>query len=403
MPLRQLFILILMIISFSFTAACTQNRAASVTLSPSIVDLASATPIVAATRMMSPTVTPMTIVSDLQRVVYAKHDGVWLWDVSAPPKQLTHSAGDQSPKISDHGSMVAFLRGGDLWAVYADRGPERLLLSVQGGLRSDQFHFAPQSHTIYVNYGNKLVKIVADAPTPHELPIATRAGMGFAFSPDGSRIALLSSNRIDVIKADGSELKTVFTFPLVPGYIPEIVWLPDGSGFQTVIPSPDLTGHARFMFISMNGLIAAKLAEFDMSPAAANRSFIAPDGSKVLYIKPHGNDVELHTIDAGTADQAYFSHSPKGFGLLGWAADSSHFLYWLDDPHQVLLGPGEPVALVDVPTAAGVVWVDKQSFLFVHQTELRFRILGQPSVVLDDGLNESVLDFTTANNFYLIK
>jgi hypothetical protein len=139
----------------------------------------------------------------------------------------------------------------------------------------------------------------------------------------------------------------------------------------------------------------AKLAEFDASPLAANRLFISSDGAQVLYTKAHGTDLELHTIDASTADKTYFSHPADTFSAVGWTPDSKHFIYQLAD--KLLLGPGQPVTLTDASNLNSMVWVDGQRFLFVQNAELRFHVLGYASVVLDGGLlNETAFDFMIA-------
>lgn len=396
---------------------------------------------VTVTPALSPTITPTVTATPppalgiLLRVVYAKGGVIWLRDGMNSPKPLTRSRADPvtkseerdwSPKISDDGLVIAFLReDGALWAVDVDGGHERMLASVgdlavlsrSGSIAAwpRQFDFAPRSHDVFFNIQvatasmprpeYNLAKINADAPVLQALLDDTQGGGQFVFSPDGKKIALPRNDKINVVNADGSGLKTVFTFPQVMtysefNYIPEIVWLPDGSGFKTVIPAPDQranpSARTHLMFISADGKIVARLAEFTASPAFLNRPFISPDGSKVVYTKTQGANLELHIIDASTADKTYFSHAADTFGVLGWSPDSAHVVYWADDRSALWLGPqqGEAIALSDVPNVEEIIWVDAQHYFFVaHVYELRFRKLGQPSVLIDDGFDSSYESF----------
>ncbi|MGC1376356.1 MAG: hypothetical protein WA821_09040 [Anaerolineales bacterium] len=360
-------------------------------------------------------------------MTYAKDGNIWLVDASALPKRLTNTGRDSAPKISDDGLVVAFLRGGEMWAIGANGDHERLLasahdlasLSRSGSptVWTRQFDFAPHSHVVYLNIEfatvsipgpeYNLARVNADSPALQALLDASQGGGQFIFSPDGAKIALPRNDKINVVNADGAGLKTVFTFPPVMmysefNYIPDVVWLPDGSGFKTVIPAQDPLGNpsspTRFMFIPADGGPAAQLAEFVASPAFSSRPVISPDGARVLYTKTRGTNLELHIIDASTADQMYFSHAADTFGILGWAPDSTHVLYWLDDRNLVWLGPqqSDAILLSDAPGADNFAWVDTHSYLFVaHAWELRFCVLGQPSILIDDGLSDSAFDFTT--------
>ena len=366
---------------------------------------------------------PASSVNMLQ-IVYSAGGNIRLSD-GTTSKPLTSSGLDSTPKISDDGLVVAFTRSGELWAVNSDGKNERLLASASALAAlphgsSDlaqprQFDFAPHSHDVYFNtivLGDpfsmpeyNLVKVNADSTALQALLDGSQGGGQFVFSPDGKKIALPRNDKINVVNADGAGLKTVFTFPFVMmyseiSYIPDIAWLPDGSGFKTVIPAQDQLGDAsaptRLMFIPADGGPAAQLAEFVASPAFANRPSISPDGSKVLYTKAQGANLELHVIDASTADQMYFWHDANNFGILGWAPDSTHVMYWLDDNRRAWLGPqpNDAIPLSDVTFASEVTWVDSRRYLFINEAELRLRALGQPSILIDGNLSESVFDFT---------
>lgn len=381
------------------------------------------------TQVAVSTMTPASMEGNPLRVVYAKDDGIWLWGASPSPKRLTSFQQDSFPEISDDGQVIVFRRGAELWAVDVNGENERLLVSIADlsqllpiyaaeFIQPHQFDFVPHTHSLYFNtktltdagplFLDNLLSVNADSGELRLLLDATQGGGKFIFSPDRTKIALPSSDKINIVNADGTGVKTVFTFLPVKlnddlNYLPEIVWLPDGSGFKTVIPAADASAKTRFMFISVDGVIVAKLAEFAASPVTANPDswpFISHDGAKVLYTKLHDASLELHIIDAGTADQMFFSHDASTFGVLGWTPDSAHVFYWLGDQSQLWLGPqpSDAIALSDVAGISNLAWVNAQSYLFVTNTsQLYFRTLGQPSILLDDDLAGSSFDFIVAH------
>ncbi len=362
------------------------------------------------------TPTPTAPPESILKVVYARSGNIWLWD-GVSTNHLTASGLDSDPRISDDGTLVAFRRNGGLWVVNADGTRERLLVSAgnlaalphvnSGPPALRLFDFAPKSHDVYFNttlLGESfstpeynLAKVNADNPSLQSLLNNDQGGGQFTFSPDGRKIALARNDKINVVNSNGSDLKTVFTFPSVMmysevSYIPQVAWLPDGSGFKTVIPAQDQLANpsapTRFMFIPVDGSQAAQLAEFVAGPAFANRPYISPDGSKVLYVKQQGANLELHVIDAGTADRAYFWYPARNFGILGWAPDSIGVIYWVDDTRRTWLGSldNPAVPLSDVGFADRVTWLDTKSYLFINENELRIRSIGQPSVLIDSGV-----------------
>jgi len=347
------------------------------------------------------------------RVVYSQAGRLRLWDGSAP-RQLTASGQDAAPRFSDDGSMIAFRRQRDLWAINADGSGERLLVSgaflaalpnaAGGPLEPGQFAFAPRSHALFFNTSvaggsssvpqQDLLRVDADNPAPQVLLNTGQGGAKFSFSPDGGRIALARSDRINVVNLDGSGLKTVFSFPMVntnngSTYLPQVVWTPDSTGFETVIPPENALANAaapsRFMFVPADGSRAAQLAEFVAVPAFVDPPRISPDGARVLYLRPQGTSLELRVIDASTADRAYFSYAADKLGTLGWTPDSLQMLYWIDDRRHAYLGSSEAQAIPvsDVAFAEQITWLDTTHCLFLDGADLRLRTLGQPSVLID--------------------
>jgi hypothetical protein len=408
-------ILFLMFVLVSITLACVQTPSTpSGGGGDNALDDEAVAP--AAKDTATPAVTEAKAPKNFLRVIYAKGGNIWLWDdIAASPKQLTKSGLDSSPKVSDDGSVIAFLRNGELWAVNDNGDNERALASFRAlaglphtgdakSVEPRQFDFAPGGHDVYFNISlvgdsattseYNLVKVNADFLSLQSLLDGNQGGGRFVFSPDGKKIALPRNDGINVVNADGSNLITAFIFPLVllnteVNYIPQVVWMPDGSGFKTVIPPrdgiSDRSAPARFYYIFADGGEPAQLAEFIAVPAIESQPSISPDGSKVLYAKMQGSDLELHVIDASTADQMYFSYAADRFGILGWTPDSKQVIYWIDDRRcPWSSSPNSPaVPLSDVTFADQVTWVNAGRFLFLNESELRIRVFDQPSILID--------------------
>ena len=356
------------------------------------------------------------------KVVYSQAGNLALWNGSST-KQLTASGTDTQPRISQDGQVVVFLRGDKLWAVDASGSGERRLAAMPlvDGEQVIPFHmgFAPHSHDLYFSTTSKgeggwggsyddLIRINADKPVLQQLLIQSQGGDEFTFSPDGKQIALAREDKIDVFQVDGNLLKTVFTFPVVfigsdrKGYIPQAVWMSDSSGFMTVIPAPDAIANpaatSRFMFVPADGSQAAQLAAFSATADIGDGPRISPDGTQVLYLKIIGDKLELHIVDASTADRAHGQFPATDIGTLQWAPDSVHFSYslagtvgfnaWVGSQ----AGPAASLGWADQMT-----WVDANHFLFMENDNLGLETLSQTGLLIASGVDRS-WDFSLTPN-----
>ena len=328
------------------------------------------------------------------RVVYEKSGNLWAWTGSSI-SQITSGGPDSRPRLSADGKLVAFQRGAELWVVEISGQNPRKLYGEAGALPL-QFEFAPSGHKVYftsvASDGTPRFDLnLADADGNSARPLLA-AGQGgeFTFLSDGSQLALVQPDKIIVARADGMGAQVVHQFPPTKGpkgdYLPHIAWMDNGYGFKTVIPGKP----ARFMFIMAAGGQVAQLAEFPAAPPSISDTYIAPDGSKLMYLKEQGGNFELHVIDASTADKTYFGYARDKFGILGWTPDSRNMLFWIDDPRRTWMAAGDNQSpLSDGTYAAAVTWVDANTYLFLNESELRLRIVGQPSQAIDTGVTDS--------------
>jgi hypothetical protein len=336
------------------------------------------------------------------KIAYILDGNIWFWDGGAPPHQLTSDGDAAQVKISDDGTVIAYQRGQSLWAINADGSSLRLLVDVisyatpilpeRGAgltLFLVQFEFQPNTHWVYFTTawgGEKLIiqsrdlhRVNADAPTLQML--LDRDGGTITFSTDGNLLALASLTSIKVIHADGSGLVTALSYPVIftmVDYIPQVVWLSDGTGFYTVIPN-DIDRKSKYLFVSAEGNFSAQLAEYE-----GGLLVISPDGLKVAYSNLTADIWELHIIEASTADTIIASY--KGAPLLvpwGWSPDSK--LVTFSNAHPVLLltaGIGIPPSpLTESVTPNSLRWVSADRFIFFREGNLLIGQINNPETI----------------------
>ena len=319
-----------------------------------------------------------------------------------PRRQLTSEGDATRVSISDDGTVIAYQRGQSLWAVNADGSSPRLLVDVVSygipvlpelgaglTLFLGQFEFQPNTHWVYfttawggekpIIQSRDLHRVNAGAPTPQML--LDRDGGTITFSTDGNLLALASLTSIKVIHADGNGLITALSYPVIStieDYIPQVVWLSDGTGFYTVIPNDD-GGKSKYLFVSSEGSFSAQLAEYEGMPPV-----ISPDGLKVAYADMVGTTFNLHVIEASTADTiiASYEEAPLLFPW-SWSPDSN--LVTFSNAHPILLltaGIGIPPApLTESVTPYSLRWVSADRFIFFREGELLIGQINNPETI----------------------
>ena len=353
------------------------------------------------------------------QVAYGKGGNIWLWTESTGPVQLTSSGTDSSPKISPEGQIVAFLHGEELWAVNTDGSNLRSLVSAAylAGLVAPAsgrgvihwFNWQPLSHTVFFGTSTAgeaytipvydLQFVVADGGTAPVIMEAAGLGGVATFSPNGAVIALAQPTRILLMNTDGSNSHEAITFDLVQTYsewfyVPEVVWFADSSQFRTVIPAHDALGNPSegtyFWSVPVSGS-PMDMAGFTAVPAFQNFPRISPDGLNVAYLSPNGANTELHLNGFNIGDELFSYYPADQWGLVGWAPDSSGFVYWTDDKRNLWFGHigSAAVKLTDTLHTENLRWVDMTRILFTNDSELRLGAPGGASSVIDTGVTGS--------------
>ncbi len=362
--------------------------------------------------------TPQPPVTSTFSVVYTSSGNLWLRRENLPAAQLTSSGQDENPTLSSDGQVVAFTRNGQLYAVNADGSNERQLASqayldsfktadvARVSLR--KFAFIPGTHSLLfdiIGLGDgypftyyDLHRVDADKPAPSRILAENKGGGAWSFSPDGNWLAISAADTIRLMRPDGSDYQVLFKFKLVSTYsewfyFPQVIWMRDASGLYTVIPASAALDNpqepSRFYFIPLKG-DPAKLAEFVAAPVWISMPQLAPDGTKIAYMRPAGNALELHIVDASTADRVFANAPADSFGLLGWNPNAKDFTYFSGSTNSAWLArlDSPPAPLVDTPEITSLRWLDDRRFIFISRGELRLREIGKPSSTLAADVSE---------------
>lgn len=382
------------------------------------------------------------------RVAYIKNKDVWIWSPVSGSNQLTANGDIQDVKISPDGQLVAYIRQtGDfvqeIWAVnYDGSNPKSLVSGIElqatytgsaaekpDGIGVYQFGWQPGSHNLYYNTKplvagpgsmsfNDLYRVNADNLSKTTLFVAGQGGK-FSFSPDGSKLAVVTSTAISLANADGSNLHpNVLTYANVITYseylyYPNPVWAADGSQVKLVVPPGDplanplppttlwsMPGDGSSGASAIGGILALPFAWPDNA--------ISPDLKRLGYAQsvgaPGDNNADLHLVMSDlTGDHVFATGTSLRF--VGWLPNSTQFVYAIGSG----TGAGTYLGNLDgtqVQLAAtsnqflGMEWTDDTHFLYRTSInngtafELRYFDLGVMNSTLIDSGAVWVFDFS---------
>ena len=337
------------------------------------------------------------------RVVYTDGGNAWILEGSNPPLQLTTSGLVEDVRISDDGLKVVFTRRPaldspvELRSVNHDATGETVLLTpaqfdalypLGSALHNDisQFDFVPGTHDLLFNTrslfeGPGLAKHdnlrTIDTDTgAHTEVFPPGSGGDFAVAPDGTRMAIVRPDAVDLANPDGSNHQVglvtyahVITYSEYLFYVTPL-WRPDGNEVGVVIPSadplaPPLSGTV--WRIPAAGGTASAL------PAISGQFFmlgvgfeplLAPDLAHVAFTRPTATpnvwDLYIANPDGSGASLV----ATGGLQWAGWAPDGVHFVYSIGGPMNLQLGTvgGAAVPLV---VGTGLTWINSTDYLYL--------------------------------------
>lgn len=174
---------------------------------------------------------------------------------------------------------------------------------------------APESERpTHFDYVPELARVQADGS--HDIRLTENSGIDDypAWSPDGSRIAFLSSRaeagglgpRLHMMAVDGSEVRPIYR---APGVIVPIVaqhppqWSPDGQHLAFL----RIEGRKRHAIYT----VRADGADLKQLTAAVSGPSWSPDGQRLAFAKPDGNEIALYTIAADGTDARWVTTIPR--------------------------------------------------------------------------------------------
>jgi Tol biopolymer transport system component len=356
-------------------------------------------------------------------VMYTDGEGnLRAWSSEGGIRQLTTQGNIQYIVISPDGTQVAFVRAQDyrdysIWVMGVDGANERQLVTADDfrgmlvaedalGAAPVQLEWVPGTHTLAFNtypyfegpgfFPHDDLWLV-DADTGTLLPfLDIGTGGMFAYSPNGSRLAVSSFQSVSLMDGNGGNRRDdvliyepVMTYSEFLYYVtPQ--WSPDGSFLRAIVPPGDPLAQpsppTTIWHIPGDGSAASQIASLDIAFLAVAR--LSPDLNRIMYVTPVTTSMpSLHIANVdGSQDMLYSSDVSA---LESWSPDGDRFLFTSGETNQTLIGRvGEnPAPLTEFETIMKILWIDPQYFLFLRPSDAGFELrLGQvngQSVVLD--------------------
>jgi len=372
-----------------------------------------------------------TAISDLQ-VVYTHENNLWLWKSDGTQAQLTDSFEAFGPKISPDGKLVAYLQGLDiynaeLWVMKIDGEDKRQLVNANFlttmpremeavGTMIGDFSWVPGSQTLAYNTiqlfeipsspRNNDLRLV-DANTGQQT-VLLEPGQGgkFAYSPDGSQIALVTPEALSLINADGTNRRDLLTYPVIYtnggwNYYPEPVWSADSEYLRLAIPPQDPLNNPEALTIvweisTAESIVPQMAGEFVSVPAYVSAPLISPDTQKVVFLYAIGeafDQFEIHLLDM--TDESQTAFYTGNISLYNWNPDSIRFVFTQDFGKDFYIGQPDVTAelIGDVPVSKDLAWLSPDQFIYTsgdsENRELRIGVLNESSTVIAQPIGES--------------
>ncbi|MBN1373135.1 MAG: PD40 domain-containing protein [Anaerolineaceae bacterium] len=343
---------------------------------------------------------------------------LWAWKEGSAPIQLTTSGDVESIALSPDGTLAAFTRSSDylnytLWVVPTAGGSERRLLTaseifslgrIDGAVSAaiDSLAWVPGTHKLAISTyplfeGPGLLRnedlTFIDADSGVQTPIFAHGEGGiYSFSPDGARMAISRTDRVDLANADGSgRLNGLVSFtPVLTyseyAYYPEAFWAPDSSRFGVAIPpsaSLDSNGPTTLYQVNLDGS-ATTQRSFETAPLMWIT--LSPDLNQAAYLTTIGDPFNLMLVQS-SGDLGGLS-IPSVRSFLSWAPDSVHFAYVDNTSGAVNIGSiaGTPSALPGAVDVTSLAWLPDGRVVFITRSgssgDLYISDLSSPATLL---------------------
>jgi hypothetical protein len=334
------------------------------------------------------------------RVAFINDGNVCLWAAETKDARRLTNAGDIAPplKLSDDGELVAFVRDGALWALASDGGGERRLLNLDDLSTAEaadvdatltHFEWVPGTHTLAFNtrlhgdasrLADDLHLVDADN-LEHTVLLPRGEGGEFFFSPDGSRVAIVTTGDISLVDVDDPQRRSIaltyapVAMNQVDDYYARPTWSADGSSLIVAIPPADPhswpIAPTTIWRIFVDG-DAPEYVTGITAVAAAGAVFFSHDLQIAAF--PEINSADVGQVGVPTAELRLLRLSNGDW----FGSGDAYFLGWAPNTLRFAMVVGREVPYLRVgqwsgpalrgPIDAGIPvqdfrWVDDDSFL----------------------------------------
>lgn len=373
----------------------------------------------------TPTPAPMGGTSIPPHVTYLKDGNLWLWNETDGARLLYDNPVGEvtSADLNPHANQIAYIFDEMLHQIDTG-GVHNVQLTTRFGL-SDihdtpgvvvyRYGWMPDGVTLLYNTSppvdghgfftsDNLWSIqMTDMINNVEL-LDIDMGGNFYPSPDGSQIAVVRPGQIDVIAADGSSLRTVFTHEQIltyseAPYYARPVWSVDGSALYIVMPPTAYLDEAEpqsvVWRVSADGSSQAELGTIPF--ARFFTAVISAETQQIAHLRPIVNTTPTNLLaftainDDALADTVSTDIAADELG--DWSPDGQHIIFtptFAGTPQRaVATTSGEVIGLGSAEQAiVDARWVNDQQLIVVRQNT--------------DGLWEIVLRHLTNGDMVLI-
>jgi hypothetical protein len=279
------------------------------------------------------------------RVVYIRGGNLWSWTEAGGSSQLTDTGDMSTLRASGDGQLLAFIRENEIWTIRMD-GTDARLVDIQA-----------------------------------------RENGRLWFAPNSILLAVSTSDHIDVTDLNTGGKNTLVTYPVISeDYAPEVIWMPDSSGFKTIIPT--VSDQAEMLYVFPDGTLAS-LAKFEMVSSPDAPYYFSPDGGYVIYTaKLEDGRESLHLMDSSGATKPY-GEPGESIRAYGWFPDSKRFIFGQKGTSRLFLGQVDGSFVeVDLALPENIRWVDASHYLAIRNGELIWGDMNGAMMSIDSGVSE---------------